>query len=492
MMPRRQTLSDSQEAKPQDSIRRAREKLWRKGILHWKLDENQLEMYDFAKNKDDKILVIGCARRVGKSYFMTTLAIETCLATPNQIVKFIAPKAIDLRKIIQPLIRDITSDCPKDLLPKYNSKENIYKFHNGSEIHLAGTDNGRADSIRGGNANLCLIDEAGFCTELDYVVNSVLIPTTTLTGGKVIMASTPPKNMGHPFVDFMVEAEKNQAFIKRTIFDNKRLTKEDIDGLAYAVGGYDSVDFKREYMVEMITDTNFAVIPEWNPELELAIVKTLPKPEYYDAYVGMDIGGRDMTAVIFAYYDFRNGALIVEDELIMQGKDLVSDVLAGSIREKEQKLWLDYLGQYRSPYMRISDNNNIMLLNDLQIKHQLTFLPAPKDNADAQLNNLRLLLKSHKIIINPRCVGLISHLKNAIWNKARTSYVRNNTFGHFDALDALKYLVRMVDFNKNPYPAGYDLDPRKDYQIPIKASPNNKLDNSLRDIFKIRPNRRRY
>lgn len=467
-------------------------KLWRKGILHWKLDDNQTEMYNFAKQKGAKTVVIGCSRRLGKSYFLVALAIETCLQKPNAIVKFVAPTVKDLRMIITPLVKEITRDAPKDIAPKYVRDTHSYNFKNGSQIQLAGTDNGHADSIRGGNADLCLIDEAGFCTELDYVVNSILIPTTTLTGGKIIMASTPPKNMGHPFVGFMQDAENRGSFIKRTIYDNKRLSAEQIAEIADSVGGVESIDFKREYMVEMVTDTNFAVIPEFTPELQAEVIKAVPKPTFYDAYVGMDIGGQDLTVALFAYLDFRTGTLIVEDEVVLSGKMAVSDIIAQSIDQKENLLWQDSYGMKRSPYMRVADNNNIILLNDLQLKHQLTFIPAPKDNAEAQLNNLRLLLKAKKILINPRCVTLISHLKNAIWNKSRKSYIRTAEHGHFDALDALKYMVRMVDFKKNPYPSGYDLDPHRDYHTPAPKTEQTPLDTQIKAMFKPRFGRRRY
>ena len=48
---------------------------------------------------------------------------------------------------------------------------------------------------------------------------------------------------------------------------------------------------------------------------------------------------------------------------------------------------------------------------------------------------------------------LIEHLRNAIWNTNRTTFERSEKHGHYDAVDALKYLVRVVDWRKNPTPA---------------------------------------
>jgi hypothetical protein len=56
------------------------------------------------------------------------------------------------------------------------------------------------------------------------------------------------------------------------------------------------------------------------------------------------------------------------------------------------------------------------------------------------------------LVIHPRCAELIQQLETTIWNNQRTSYERNK-YGHGDLLDALVYLVRNIDRNRNPYPA---------------------------------------
>lgn len=461
--------------------------LWRRAILHWKLDKNQLEMYDFSINKPDRIIIIGSSRQLGKSYYLTVLAIETCLKKPYQIVKFIAPKVKDIKRIITPLVREVMADCPPELKPSYHSQDHIFKFPNGSEIQLAGTDNGHAESIRGNKAHLCIIDEAGFCDDLDYIVNSILIPTTTTTKGKIIMASTPSKTPDHPFMNFLKHAESEGRFIKKTIYDNPRLTLDDIEGIANALpGGKDGTDFKREYLVEMIVSEDDAIVPEFNKELEAKIIKPWTRPPYYDSYIAMDIGSTDLTVALFAYYDFLTGKVIIEDEVVLSGKKMLTDSLAEQIKQKEAQLWTHpQTGSIKTPYMRVADNNNPTLLNDLTIKHQITFIPTLKDNAEAALNNMRMLLKSERIIIDPRCKTLIYHLRSAIWNKARTSYARSADHGHYDAVDALKYLCRNINFNKNPFPSNYQL---KNSEMPIFTTessnkPSTELERQLSSVF---------
>lgn len=467
--------------------------LWRKSILHWKLDKNQIEMYKFSRETDHKIIVIGSSRQLGKSYFLTVLAVETCLRAPFQIVKFIAPKVKDIKRIISPLIREVTADAPKELRPSYKTNEHIFRFPNGSEIQLAGTDNGHAESIRGNKAHLCIIDEAGFCDDLNYIVNSILIPTTTTTNGKIVMASTPSKTADHDFMGFMKEAELEERFIKRTIYDNPRITEEQIDGLAKALGGKDSVDFKREYLVEMITSEEDAVVPEFNKELQKRVVAVHPRPPFYDSYLSMDIGGQDLTVVLFAYYDFLKASIIVEDELVFNRQKMLSDTIATDVKAKEHSLWVNKsTGEAKPPYMRIADNNNIILLNDLASKHQLIFTPTLKDDKEAALNNMRLLLKSGRVIIDPKCKTLISHLEAAIWNKAKTKYARSADKGHFDAIDALVYLCRNINFMKNPYPSNYEFLGAASVFYNAAPEKDRSIEQNVKNMFKISKHRNRF
>ena len=137
---------------------------------------------------------------------------------------------------------------------------------------------------------------------------------------------------------------------------------------------------------------------------------------------------------------------------------MLTDNLAELIKVKESELWTHpSTGSLKTPTLRVADNNNLILLNDLNAKHNINFLPTLKDNADAALNNMRMLIKSERIIINPKCKTLIYHLKSGIWNKARNSYARSADYGHYDAIDSLKYLCRNINFNKNPFPSNYHL-----------------------------------
>lgn len=448
--------------------RAAIEILWNESVLHWLLHDGQKSLYDHYSSCQDKMVVWNSSRRFGKSYTLCVIAIETCLKNPNSLVKYCCAKQVDARSIIRPLIREIITSCPKELRPQFKTQERAWVFRNGSRIELSGLDGGRAESIRGGSSTLAIIDEAGLVSELKYVVNSILLPTTVTTKGKIILASTPPKTSGHAFVDFVNKARIEGNLITKTIYDNPLIDKSELQKIIDEYGGVNSIEFRREFLCHILLDSNFAVVPEFSTELKENIIKEWPKSPFYDSYVAMDLGLKDLTVVLFAWYDFRKAKIIIEDEFVINGQKFTTQVLAENIKRKEEYLFTDKVtGEQRSPYLRVSDNN-LIVINDLYQLHGLHFLPTRKDESDAALNNMRIMLQNEQIIINPKCTTLIRHLETAVWNKQKSSYERSAEGGHYDAIDALKYLVRNVQTSKNPYPAGYLVDYNNNFDLQEK------------------------
>lgn len=460
---------------------------WRKGLLYWKLDPFQKELYKSLHSSKEKVNVVLSSRRNGKTYAAAVIAIELCLKKPGSIIKFLAPTKLMINNILRPLFREILEDCPEDIKPQIHKNNFIYYFPNGSELQLAGSDSGHAEKLRGSFADLCVVDEAGFCSELQNIVRSILIPTTMNTKGKILLISTPPKDLEHDFLTFVEEAEVNGTLIKKTIYDNPRIKQEDIDTIisAYPKGEQDP-EFRREFLCEIQKDSTTSVIPEFNDDLEAVIVKEWPKPPYYDSYVSMDLGGKDLTVILYGYYDFRNSKIIIEDEIVydFQEKDNTLKRLITLLLNKESELYTNMLtNEIKEPYLRISDINKIVTQEiHAESQGKLYFQQAKKDDKDSALNNLRSLLAGNKIIIHPKCKTLIRHLKNVKWKSSlnKSTYARSADGGHYDAVDALVYMVRHLSFEKNPYPLHQNVDFANLYI----RNPDNFFKNPQIDAFK--------
>lgn len=440
--------------------------LWRRGVLSWKLDENQKQLYDLFYNSAFKVHTWLLARRNGKSYTLCVLAIEQCLRKPNSIIKLVSPTKIQVNNNIRPIMKFLLEDCPDEIKPEFKQKDYIYYFPNGSEIQLAGTDNQHAEKLRGSDSDIWIIDEAGSCDDLNNIVKNILIPTTLITKGRGILASTPPKDPDHDFLGFIEEAELRGSLIKKTILDNPRITEEQKTDMIQELGGINSDSCRRELFCELIKDSTTAVIPEFTPELEQKIVKEWPKPPFYDAYESMDLGFKDLTVVLFAYYDFRANKVIIEDELVLNGQELHLPKLVEQIKSIEQTLWTTPAKEAKKPYLRVSDINYIVTNEILKYSnYEMNFVATKKDEKDAAINNLRIMLASEKIIINPKCQTLIRHLRNVKWYSSsnKSKFGRSPDNGHYDAVDTAIYLIRNIVFSKNPYPSHYDLNTKDLY-----------------------------
>jgi len=438
------------------------EKLWRAGELSWKLNNVQKHLKEKVDNDSTKTSVIVVSRRTGKTWWLLVEALMQCLKQPNSVVKFVFPKAKDAKTNIVPLMRLITEDCPKDIRPSFNTQDKIFYFKNGSQIQLAGSDNGNVEAIRGGFAHLCIVDEAGFASDLKYVVRSVLSPTIRTTGGRIILASTPSKTPDHEFItEFMIPYKAAGRLEIFTIYDNPNFTPEIIQEIIddYPLGVNDP-DFKREYMCEIAIDENTTVCPEFYHNKSKLVVSEYEMPEYRDFYVGADIGYRDLTVMLFGYYDFYEATLYVMDELVMNGPEMTTDALALNVKQKELERFR-FRDSHFAPYRRIMDVD-LKLINDLNRLHDLKFLATKKDNKEGAINEMRMWVSQGRVKVHERCKHLIYHLEYGQWNNTRTDFRRladspdkSVKGGHVDAIPALYYLIRNIQTSKNPYPFGY-------------------------------------
>lgn len=467
--------------------------LWKLGVISWKMDSNQLEMYKQYHNRGDNFDVVALySRQTGKSYGAGIIAIEEALQNPGIVICYVAPTTKMARNIVRKNFVQILKDCPEDLDPKYNEKENEYRFRNGSLIKIYGTDNQAAEGIRGNSFDRVIIDEAGFIdkAEFDYIMTSIIIPTmVTSENPAMLYISTPPKTADHPFNKKIDAAAFEERLLVKTIYDCPRLTPERIRTIAKNTGGEDSVDFRREYLCHRIVDRDSLVIPEANEENMNEIVGEWKRPAHFTYYTAADWGVKDWNAILFAYYDFRSAMVVIEDELIINGAIHTTQDIADQIKQKEVELWGDGENHefMNPPDMRVCDNN-LQLIIDMNRLHDLSFISTRKDDKDAAINEVRIKVAGRKIRINPRCKNLIKHIKTASWNKSRKDFAHCPDGSHYDTVDALIYLVRNVMFQKNPYP--HDFDVPKDSFLSDKYHESNdhrtSFEKSMTNMFSIK------
>jgi hypothetical protein len=266
--------------------------------------------------------------------------------------------------------------------------------------------------------------------------------------------SANPGGRAHEWLveNFVLGAPLNgKLFIPSKARDNPGLDVDDYEGRLAQI----SDEVLRAQLMDgdwNAVDRSENVVPEFTPDLKAAVVREHVRPPYFTAYVGADTGSRDLTALPFGYLDFVAGLLVIEDELCF--RDPSTSEMGEAIAAKEAALWGSDVAAWRcDSVLRFCDVDWRFVKDLNQVPYRLRFVPTAKDDADMWRRQARAWLKEGKVVIHPRCTTLIRTLEHARWNERRTDYERTPETGHADFWAALVYLLRNVQWSRNPYPA---------------------------------------
>lgn len=419
------------------------------------LSPPQLRMNaDFEANRDPTY-VPEVSRQVGKTYWALAKADEIARANPGTQLRVGTAFKADIETIVRPNFRNVLASCPETLKPKYKSSLATYQYSNEAEIKLVGLDK-NPDQMRGNRLRLVVVEEAGFTDSdvLRYVLDSVVSSAQLREpDARTILPSTPPEEgQEHYWCEIADRCELAGSYTKITI-DEAGFPPEAITKLEAKLGGRESVAFRREALCQRIVDTTKTIIPEWDSTKN---VGAYPRPRYFHylkKFCFLDSGVRDKTVGLLGYYDFPHARLIIEAEFVLQGPEVTTRAIHDNFARLEAALGYD------NP-IRYSDNDNIILLQDLDTDHKMHFIPTSKDTLPAMVNNLRLWVKDVRIILAPACLLTARTLKSGLWNKDRTEFKRTVALGHCDALAAAMYGVRNVETyaHINPIPQSFGVD----------------------------------
>lgn len=208
----------------------------------------------------------------------------------------------------------------------------------------------------------------------------------------------------------------------------------------------------------LVANPERLVLPEVQESTDL--IMEVERPKYFKPYVFIDLGLKDSTAMLFGYYNFDLGALIIEDELIVSYWTTRQKVEVA--REIEAALGYKDIRRY--------SDNDAQQLFDLNKDYSYRVLGVTKRSKqknvnykESIINQLRVGIGRSKIRINPKCKNLIFQITYGMWNEHRTDFERaydikskGIVMGHLDGLMALAYGYDNVDWNHNPYPDQFE------------------------------------
>lgn len=467
----------TQEESPDVLIRVICDEWWRQGNLRHLLHRDQQVVYDALRASTSRRYVLEIARRYGKTVLLVALSLEAALRRHGGRVVYGAPTYKMLSEFVHPAFALLTKDAPSDCRPVWNEAKSHYSFPNGSWVHLFGADDEhQAARGRGSDAVLAVFDEAAFCSVLPTVIDDVFAPSLQLTGGRVLLGSTPAPMPDHPFTQIAEREEARGNYARRTWHDNPMLSDAQRDGIlreaadeqAMTVEEYKQTPkYRREMLAERVIDPALAAVPEWEEARATQLV-AIPRPALFRGQEGGDFGGVDPHFWCFGYWHEELG-LVIERELYLRGNETTLQ-LGDAVKETERQLWgtskwdgtlsaleeASLREQYgdnvpshmrpaftgTQPWGRYVDND-IQLSRDL-FAQGLAVIPTRKDNKELAVDDLRVLIRQRRLWVHPSCVHLDRHLRGTTWANLRREQWARKGGDHGDGVDALVYLYRNV------------------------------------------------
>jgi len=424
--------------------------LWRRGILHWKLRPEQQKLRDLLEHAPSDIAVFNISRRFGKSTTCVVYSIEQALKMKQKVLYSTAFLS-DLQNFICPIFEWCLIDCPNTIRPVWYASKKEYHFKNGSIIKLVGLDK-NANSLRGNNIDILVVDEAAFVTKLDYLYKSIIIPATMKRKFKLIFPSTPPESPEHFWAsELLPKAKERNAYIELTIDDISDLPAAERQRLLDEVGGEFSATAQREFFCKIMVDANRCISPAFNKSIDVSVYS----PPHIKWMLFGDTGGvRDKTVFLCVGWCHESNKVVFRDELVFNANTPTQTII-NAVKEKYPSLTLvmDAPGQLLIDYASLG-------------------LPAAfpqKDDFAAGLMLLNNHFHNRNTIINPECALLIRSLEGGLLTRNRTDYERSEALGHCDAIAAAIYALRGIDKQT-------DLRPRLNREMHhIMPKPKNRL-----------------
>lgn len=454
--------------------------LWAIGDLSWKLDDKQLEVYDLIKSIPTNQFVFEGARKLGKTWLHGILALECAIQNPGKAINWVCGAAISCRKVLLPILEEISLDAPTSCKGHFNSLTNQWILPSdgparGAYIQLVGAET-KADCerARGPSCIVNIIDEAGFLSAeiLPYLIDSILSPQQRRVKRKVgsivgmtLLVSTTPYVPTHPFIKLAEVARSQGCFVSKTIYDSGFQSRKEIDDYIQAEAlkkGFTvaellaSPSFRREYLSERVVDDSVVVFPSFYRHRN-NIVVAHPRPPGFDRYiykrVAIDLGMTDKTAIVFGYVDFLNAKIIIEHELLLDKPNTAT--IAQQLSLAEDTLWSTESSN-TSRISRVVDDPHGRVVMDLWDVHKVRADKAIKNDREASINLINVFLQQERLLIDPSCVKLQEQLATAYRNRSGNDFARTED-GHFDLAAALMYFIRDLNLTTNPYPHDFDI-----------------------------------
>jgi hypothetical protein len=205
----------------------------------------------------------------------------------------------------------------------------------GARLALAGLDMNK-NALRGLGNDLDFVSEAGFVDNLEYTVRNVLIHQyQQRPWARMMVETSAPEVLGTDWeLTILPDAERRSACFSATIEDNSRLSRREKDFWIGQAGGRGHPNCEREYFNVIAGDPEIQCFPEFSRDTH---VKHVEVPSHAVCITADDPGFRHLYGKVWAFYDFDNARLVVQDS--WTGSNSSSSRAACVSAAREFDLW---------------------------------------------------------------------------------------------------------------------------------------------------------
>lgn len=355
--------------------------------------------------------------------------------------------------------------CPEEVIKSHNKSENKLTLVNGSIIHFWPLDD--PDKLSNLNLGWFLIDQAEEVNEEMFQMLQGRLRQREAPRCGILLAN--PEGHNWFWRRFVYLKYPDHKYVHAKTTDNPNLPKDYVESLMNMPEMW-----RKRFMEGSFDVFSGQIFPEFDEEVHA--LSPIPLPKWYEYAESIDHGRRNPTAILFARFDDKGNAFIVDEHY--QAGRLVS-FHAGKILDKRAQLDAGYprytvidasaaqqdpntgrsvIDEYNDLGITVVSSDRHVLAGVNRIGEWLRLDPS---HPHPVTNETREEGWPHLWIFK-NCVNLIEHLKQYQWQKPKITSEEDDPEKPLKKddhdVDSLRYLLMQrpppssppMDYHKNP------------------------------------------
>lgn len=415
------------------------------------------EMYDGVIDLNNREFGVYGARKVTKTFTSTLGLFDIALRIPGFRWIHAFPSLTTGRETCFDIWWQIYPLLPPELRPRIFKSYNLLVLPNKSIIKVMGADPDSLNNRRSGRADGLLMDEICFWDSdaFDNAVNGIFIPMTSASKYRLNrFATTVADDPNHPSLTTVLP--RLEAIGKWLVFDIYKspfYTEEFRQEKIKECGGETSLQYRREYLCELIADEIKKIILNFDEKRH--VVECFdPQPFITgdqfnrDGGIIVDSAGdgvnSDLMGMIGWRYDHDRDKVCIIAEWLGKKVDLEQ-------MYREMSIILEQIKQVKVK-REVIDCFNEIAIEIRKSGRSFTTASGYKTEVTKQTMAVDTSFYLNKIEIDPRCVKLINQIKKGLWKitENKKTFSKTRELGHLDLLSCLCYLQRVVRWGQVP------------------------------------------